>query len=54
MKRARATPARQREPTMQITTKFVAAVALSAALLSAPAARAADLVVATDTAFVPF
>ena len=39
---------------MRITSKFLAAVALSAAVLAAPAARAADLVVATDTAFVPF
>ncbi|HMA16104.1 MAG TPA: glutamine ABC transporter substrate-binding protein GlnH [Kiloniellaceae bacterium] len=39
---------------MRITSKFLAAVALSAAVLAAPSARAADLVVATDTAFVPF
>jgi glutamine transport system substrate-binding protein len=39
---------------MRFGKKFVAAVALTAAMLSGTASRADDLVVATDTAFVPF
>src|SRR3546814_14834186 len=39
---------------MRYRSKFLIAAGLAAAVLSSPATQAADLVVATDTAFVPF
>src|SRR3546814_18903652 len=39
---------------MRYRSKFLIAAGLAAAVLSSPATPAADLVVATDTAFVPF
>jgi glutamine transport system substrate-binding protein len=39
---------------MKLGKLFIAAVALTASLASTSALRAADLIVATDTAFVPF
>src|SRR3546814_5252950 len=39
---------------MRYRSKFLIAAGLDAAVLSSPATQAADLVVATDTAFVPF